>query len=1020
MSRRLTQLGALLAFLLVPGGGRDALEGEQARPIRVIAEAEDFRIERGWSVVPFRQNYFASTFAISFLSRMACLGAAEQLEGKAVASLGLRIPEAAAYEVLVRYEQPWNFSAEFDLEVEQGGRVVHRASFGRLGQPRIWAFGGDEVPMKRFTWGGTDNIVWQRGGSVRLDAGAARLRLLAGAQREGDGPRARAARRHVDAIVLTNDTARTLAAAKAKRSRHLPLDGWLVQDGDLFARFTNPKDAQAPVIPVVEGYPRGQHSPWAVHLRDWPRTLVLRSGRWIENGGALVAGPRSDAVDPVALAPLVSRPAGFRPDAADSLAPGESSGWVPLGAVLDSMNDSQWLPRVIYPSSGRKEKRKDLDLEIELAIPDGRRGLRPIRKLRLRGIPDHLSPVTLVIPGRVRDQPRVRTQLEAVEELARAVAAFPKRGSAPRRFPIYGLMGFSGVVEEDWELGRAATQLALALGDNTLTPTATPWARELGIPERRTRLVKHWPLERLEKGLAEARSRGTAGEIAAVSFGDEKRVGPGQVESYVAATRHLEQELGAQVRTGMNYSPHANYMVDATDFIAPFRRRALTLPWSEDYVWQVPEVSVQVTGYLVSGFRAGARAENLPILMYAMPHSPGNTPRDFRLSFYTAVAHGARLLHVYCASPLSVGNTENYIADDDLGMWRAVHDAVHDVGSFEDYVLEGRVRPARVGLLLSPEDERLTGDTNRQGGIHNQERKAVYYALRHAQVPVDFVAEDDFREGRAPPLDLLYVTQQYLHSKTVAALKRFAEAGGTVVALVGGGFLDESGARNAATGALYGVADQALFKDRAVPMVLAKQDLPGLPPLDRARIGDVEIPALVWKQAILPSNGRVIGRFGDGTAAVVEKVHGKGRAVLFGFFPGMAYLQSGLPLRPVDRAATDAGFNHFLPTAMDVRIRQVLVDAFLPPSFVRPVEASAPLVEATLIEARSPRRVAVPLMNFGGTPLPAVTVTLRGLGKWSHVRSVERGALAIEAQGDDLSVTLPLDVADMLLFDAER
>ena len=29
--------------------------------------------------------------------------------------------------------------------------------------------------------------------------------------------------------------------------------------------------------------------------------------------------------------------------------------------------------------------------------------------------------------------------------------------------------------------------------------------------------------------------------------------------------------------------------------------------------------------------------------MYVMPHSPGNTARDFRLSFYTAIAAGANM-----------------------------------------------------------------------------------------------------------------------------------------------------------------------------------------------------------------------------------------------------------------------------------------------------------------------------------------------------------------------------------------
>ena len=350
-------------------------------------------------------------------------------------------------------------------------------------------------------------------------------------------------------------------------------------------------------------------------------------------------------------------------------------------------------------------------------------------------------------------------------------------------------------------------------------------------------------------------------------------------------------------------------------------------------------------------------------------------------------------------------------------MWRAVHDTTYDAGAFEDYVLDGRVRPARVGLLLSSVDEIRSGDSNSRGGIHNQERKAIYYALRHAQVAVDFVTEDDVLEGHAKDLELIYVTQQFLHSRAVTALGKWVEAGGTLVALCGGGFLDEFGRDNPAAHALYGVKEQSLWKDPALPMVLAKQDLPPYKPVDQASWGGVTAPVLVWKQTLTAADARVLGAYADGKPAVVEKSHGKGRAVLFGFFPGMAYLKSGLPLRPVDRSSSPGGFNHFLPTGMDKALRRAITDAFLPAGFVRPVEASEPLVETTLIETKAPHRLAVPLMNFTGAPLGALTVRLRGLGAPRSVRSVERGALKAETGDGCVEITLPLDVADMLLVD---
>ncbi|MSR42635.1 MAG: hypothetical protein EXS19_01195, partial [Pedosphaera sp.] len=248
-------------------------------PLRLIAEAEDFKVEKGpWQVVPYRENYYASTFAISFLSRMGCLGAPEQLEAgqSAVATQVIEVPRAGEFQVLARYEQPHNFSVEFTVEVVQGGKTVYRGDFGRLGDAKIWALNGHQrVPMERYWWGGTDNIVWQQSGTAKLAKGTATLRLIANAQMAGPAKRAMAARRNVDVICLTDDTAGIEAQ---KKTSYLEFDGWLAQDGDLFVRVTNPRDGLGPCVPVIAPFEPGQHSPYYIHVRDWPTTRVLKSG----------------------------------------------------------------------------------------------------------------------------------------------------------------------------------------------------------------------------------------------------------------------------------------------------------------------------------------------------------------------------------------------------------------------------------------------------------------------------------------------------------------------------------------------------------------------------------------------------------------------------------------------------------------------------------------------------------------------------------------------------------------------
>ena len=674
---------------------------------------------------------------------------------------------------------------------------------------------------------------------------------------------------------------------------------------------------------------------------------------------------------------------------------------------------------------------------------------------------------TFEMPGNVRSNPVIRTQIEALRWLRAEVEKHPVKGSVPKRLPIYGILAFSGAMSDPGPIGEEATKLALALGSNTLTGESG-WAKKLGVPERKTRLVAHWPVGSEKTNLANAQKAGTAKTLKVISMGDEIHISPltppkgkegefnaqfvawlksksvagadqaqfnlkegnpwyyysslystnAGIEQYAAATKWLEDNAGKDILTGANYSPHANYMVTELQYVRPFKMRGMTMPWSEDYVWQIPEFSVQVSGYLTSGFRAGAKYHNLPIMMYVMPHSPGNTPRSFRLSYYTCIAHGATLINYFCASPLAIGNTENYVATHDLPMWREIKNVTHEAGLFEDYVLDGKVRPAKVGLLLSSVDEIMTGDSNSKGGIHNHERKAIYYALRHAQVPVDFVTEDDVIDGLCKDYQVIYVTQQYLHSNAVKALKKWADAGGTVVAHCGGGFLDEFGKANPEVNALYGVKSQEIYKDPKLPMVLAKQDLPLYKPLDIAirPWNAVQFPVLVWKQTLKAGDGKVVGIYTkDQSPAIIEKAHGKGKTVLFGFFPGMAYERSGLPILPADRGGTDAAFNHFLPTQMDLSMRLFFVDGMLPEDFVRPVACSKSLVETTCIDSKG--KLAVPLINYTGTPIDKLTVRLNGFTGAKSIRSVERGALKSEIKDGATIVTLRLDVADMLLID---
>lgn len=53
---------------------------------------------------------------------------------------------------------------------------------------------------------------------------------------------------------------------------------------------------------------------------------------------------------------------------------------------------------------------------------------------------------------------------------------------------------------------------------------------------------------------------------------------------------------------GANFSP-GNYVGLTFMYIRLFRERAFTLPWSEDWIWQIPVASQQIMTVVLDAFR---------------------------------------------------------------------------------------------------------------------------------------------------------------------------------------------------------------------------------------------------------------------------------------------------------------------------------------------------------------------------------------------------------------------------------
>jgi hypothetical protein len=489
------------------------------------------------------------------------------------------------------------------------------------------------------------------------------------------------------------------------------------------------------------------------------------------------------------------------------------------------------------------------------------------------------------------------------------------------------------------------------------------------------------------------------------------------IDDLKARTEIVEHVLGTNVFTGANYAPHPYYWPRVGQWVRLFRRHGMTMPWAEDWTFQVPEPSMQVSGYLCDVFRCAAKYENFPIQFYTMPHWPGQTPRDLTLSFYSALAHGNKVLNFFAAKPI-YDYTENYVSWEARETWRTIRALVQDVGAADDIIWNGRVRPARVAILLSHATDIY--EDARGSSIYNFERKNLYLALRHAGVAVDFITEEDVCEGwlDATSSDragcrVLYVCGDHMLRQCAMKIRDWVKGGGHLFSVAGGGFLDEFNSTLDTLGTIYAVSEQRLTLTEK--HLFVKEGLAWVKPLDQVNTGSV-FPALIARQTFVVSkaNGTVLYFAGGDTAGVIDHGVGRGSTSIIGTFPGSAYIQSAIPKRPYDRGASDDNFNHFLPTRFNTAAQRFILAPVRSAALSEDVVFSAPLVDGTLIEA--PAGYAIPLANYSGKSISHLTVTLRNCRDVHSAVSARQGKLRLRNIDGGLSLTLPIDTADIIVL----
>ena len=421
----------------------------------------------------------------------------------------------------------------------------------------------------------------------------------------------------------------------------------------------------------------------------------------------------------------------------------------------------------------------------------------------------------------------------------------------------------------------------------------------------------------------------------------------------------------------------------------------------------------------------------------------GRRPLDVKLKAYSDLAQGAKMLQFYSYAPIYSSHEPGW--HQNWTMYPAVAEICHEIGAAEDVLIDAVPRPAQTAIIYSvPYDIWNVSGDNGQG----HERMMTYLALRHAQVAVDVLSDEDVSDGFLAPYKVGYLFGEQISRQAIQPLATWVKGGGTLVLSPGAGSRDELNQPTDALDTALGISREPMnvlqaYAHSSYHYVQGVQSKGKVRLLGAKGEPGSTVDLLAHSQRFSAHAGAaVLAAFEDGKPAALSVNVEKGRVVLVGFMPAVAYVRGAVldlvktargeqvhALQCVARAMAAAPDNakgkprnplrqsrldySSVPFRYDAALRRFITLPHALSGVVEPVQSDAPQVEATFMEGAA--GWAVPLANYTGAPVEKLTVTIRPGRPCEDVFSARQGQLqAAIAPDGSLQVTIPLESTDII------
>jgi hypothetical protein len=494
-------------------------------------------------------------------------------------------------------------------------------------------------------------------------------------------------------------------------------------------------------------------------------------------------------------------------------------------------------------------------------------------------------------------------------------------------------------------------------------------------------------------------------------------------QHFATCTRALEKAFypGVPVLTNWNFfssrlyvpgpvanNPHKqdpDAAMGGHDWLEFGRLRGGTMLWTED--WFGDDRAYQWSFYCAK-LRCAAEKGKVQFGGYVIPRVAGDREDGVLQKILCVTGSGGKAIKYFVFGPEY--NFPGNCYSERAKVLPKMAEAHRMIGAAEELLWPGKQPRPQVAVLL-PRSAQLwdakdialprqiqdatNGHLNGSTVDYMAEVFDLYLALQHANIPVDFVDEDDLSPEGLKPYRVVYATEPNIPVEGQRGLAAWVRGGGTLVTVSGAGTRDRYDEPCTVLAEFSGIQEQP--RER---MLIANART--LKDVGKVKGEKGECVAVGVRGTVKATKADVLASFDDGSPAIISRTIEKGKVVHFAWLPGLSYWKSANTTK--DR----------LPAGFSEVIRGWIVQPVESAKVRTPVVMDRPLVEAPLL--LSEKGAAITLLNWTGEPQKQVKLTVRVPFEVASVKSVSRGEVKFEKSGEAITFSLPLAAADILML----